>query len=90
MKIIISNSNRAVYASIRRQSKQSDNFIFDIGKSKLTTKAVRKQVEYLYNSRKLSWLNNVIVKKNNEIEIVIKNKKIGDLQPKNGHDYQLI
>ena len=75
LKILVSNRNNAIYTSIRRDSKQASNFIFDISKSKLTIKAVVRQVEYLYKSKKLCWLNNVIIKKNNDIEIILKNKK---------------
>jgi len=38
LKEITSNRNNAIYTRIRHKKEQAHNFIFDIGKSKLTSK----------------------------------------------------
>ena len=75
LKVISSNKNYAVYVRIRNQEKQSNNFIFDISQSKLTIKSVVKQLEDLYKLKNFKWLQKVIIKKNNSIEIIIRSKK---------------
>ena len=46
---------------------------YDVSDSKLTVKAVKRQIENL--SKKFNWVNKVIIKKNNTIEIYSGNKK---------------
>ena len=67
LKEIISNRKDAVYNRIRNKKEQSTNFIIDISKSKLTIKAVVKQVNSIYQHKNYKWLNKIIIKKNDEI-----------------------
>ena len=75
LKGISSNKNYAVYSRIRNQEEQASNFIIDISKSKLTIRAVTNQINELYKLKNFKWLNKFIIKKNNTIEIIVRNKK---------------
>ena len=70
LKNIVSNRNNAIYTSIRGQERQANNFIFDISKSKLTVKATIKQIYGVFSMKGFNWINSVIIKKNNSIEII--------------------
>lgn len=70
LKTISSNKNYAVYSRIRNQEEQASNFVLDISKSKLTIKAVIKQVNELYKLKNFKWLKKIIIKKKNNIEFV--------------------
>ena len=70
LKTISSNRNNAIYTSIRIRQEQSNNFIFDISNSKLTIKAVLKQMDGIYSMKGFNWVNDVIIKKNNTLEII--------------------
>ena len=70
LKKISSNRNNAIYTSIRGQERQADNFVFDISKSKLTVKATINQIYGIFSMKGFNWINSVIIKKNNVIEII--------------------
>ena len=70
LKTIISNINNAVYTSIRKKEKQSNNFVIGISKSKLSIKSAIKQVMGIYSMKGFNWLNNIIIKKNDSFEII--------------------
>jgi len=73
LKEITSSRNNAVYSRIRKQKNQSPNFVIDISKSKLTIKSAIKQIDNL--AKDFNWLDKILIKKENEYEIIKKQKK---------------
>ena len=77
LKTITSNKNNVMYNTLRNKENQSNNYVIDISKSKLTIKAINKQLNDLFLLKGFNWLNKIIVKKNNDIEIN-ERKKVGN------------
>ena len=70
LKRIKSTRNTAIYTSIRKQKRQSSNFIFDVSRTKVTIKSAKYQVEDLFKHKDFKWFKNAIIKKNDEYVII--------------------
>jgi len=70
LKGIKSNKNTAIYTSIRKQERQANNFIFDISRTKVTTKSAIRQIEDLFKHKDFKWFKMAIIKKNNDYVFV--------------------
>jgi len=72
LKVVNSNLNDAISSRVKNREKQAVNFVIDVSKSKLTMKASVNQINNLYKARDFRWLNNIIIKKNNDFQIISK------------------
>jgi len=74
LKSIKGNGKRTIDTSIKNGQTQSENYIFDISNTKLTTKEVVKQVTKIYNTAGRNWVNYIIIKKHNKLIAVYKKR----------------
>lgn len=74
LKEIIGDSNRAIDNAIKRKKEQSNNFIIDITKNKLSEDLLIKQVEKIYSTSGREWIDKIILKKEKEIVVIYKRK----------------
>lgn len=63
LKEISGNGKRTIEDAIKKKSLQSNNFIIDISKSKISRQHLIKQVNKLYNSKSTIFINKIIVKR---------------------------
>lgn len=75
LKEITGNGKYTIQGNIKGKSKQSNNFVIDITKSKLYEKEIKEQIERIYNSKHYLWLDKIILIKNNTIIRVYKRNK---------------
>ena len=73
LKTINGNSKQALYHAIRKKSKQSNNFIFEILSEDLSFRNGKEQVQALYKRTDVPFVNKIILKKNDEF-LVFKRK----------------
>ena len=85
LKNINGRGKRVIEDAIKKKRNQSNNFIFDITKSKIKKDDLFNQLEKIYKSKTTNWVNKIIVKKGNKvIKCFIKGKKIS--RNPTGHD----
>lgn len=65
LKEITSKSKQALYHSVYKKKKQSNNFIFDITNSDLTLDNIKQQINNLYKRKDCEFINKIIIKKDN-------------------------
>lgn len=56
-----------IYGLIAKKHKQADNFIIDISECPLSVEEVERQIESLYTSPRLGFLEQIILMKNEEV-----------------------
>ena len=56
-----------IYGIIEKKHKQADNFIIDISECPLSVEEVERQIESLYTSPRLGFLEQIILMKNEEV-----------------------
>ena len=66
LKEITSKSKQALYHSVYKKKKQSNNFILDITNSDLTLNNIKQQIGNLYKRKDCTFINKIIIKKNND------------------------
>ena len=66
MKEINKTGKNILYHAIEDHEKQAHNFIFDITKTKLINDEIIERVNKLYSFKKVSWLEKVIIKRENK------------------------
>ncbi len=74
LKEINGKGNNILFHAIEDHEKQSHNFIFDVSKSELTDKEILSRLNKLYSLKKVSWLEKVIIKRNEKIIKIVKRK----------------
>lgn len=74
LKEILGNGKNTLDTAISKKKKQADNFIFDISKSELLEEEVLEQIIKIYKSRNRSWINIIVLIKDNKILKVFKRK----------------
>ena len=67
LKEIFGSTKNTLYNALSGKQKQADNFIFDISKTKLKLNEIIEQVNDIYNSKHRSWVNQIIIIKDEEI-----------------------
>lgn len=75
LKEIFGNSKNTIYNAITKKKGQSDNFIFDISKTEMTEIGAIEQIQDIYKSKHKSWINEIILIKNNEVLKIYQRKK---------------
>lgn len=63
-----------IYGLIAKKRKQADNFIIDISDCPLSVGEVKKQIESLYTSPRLGFLDQIVLMKNEEVLKVYRRK----------------
>lgn len=69
LKSITGNGKQVLYHSVYKKKEQSNNFIFDVSLSTLNMNEVIQQIEKLYKRKDISFINEIIVKKDNDFLI---------------------
>lgn len=75
LKEITGHGKYTIQGNIKGKSKQSNNFVIDITKSKLCPEEIKDQLERIYNSKHYLWLDKIILIKNNAIIKIYKRNK---------------
>ena len=60
--------------SINKKKKQSNNFVFDISKSKLEIEQALLQIDRIYNAKNRTWVDTIILVKYKVIIKIFKRK----------------
>lgn len=69
LKTINGSSKQALYHTIRKKQRQSNNFIFEITNSKFSMKNIQIQVKNLYKRTDVPFINELIIKKGNKFKV---------------------
>lgn len=72
LKTINGNSSQVLYHAIYKKKTQSNNFIFDITKSKLSIEEAIEQIKKIYQRPDTNFVNRVLIKKNKEFKVFIR------------------
>lgn len=75
LKEITGSSVRVIDNAIKGKQNQASNFILDITKSKLSKSELLKQAKAIYNSKGRIWVNRIIMKKYDELIVILERKK---------------
>lgn len=74
LKEIFGNTKNTLDHAIKKKIKQSNNFIFDISKSEMGINGAIQQIEKIYSNPYRSWIDKIILIKENKILKVYKHK----------------
>ena len=74
LKEIFGNGKNTLDTAISKKKKQSDNFIFDITNTEMSTEEAIKQIQRIYESNNRMWVNKLILIKDNKILKIYKRK----------------
>lgn len=74
LKVIFGNGKNTLDTAISKKKKQSDNFIFDITNTEMSTEEAIKQIQRIYESNNRLWVNKLILIKDNKILKIYKRK----------------
>ena len=74
LKEIVGCGNHTLDSAIKKKKNQSNNFIFDISNGKITIDSINKQLNLIYKSKDRKWVNQVMVKRNNDVIVIYKRK----------------
>lgn len=74
LKEIFGNTKNTLDHAIKKKIKQSNNFIFDISKSKIRTNEAIKQIEKIYSNPYRGWIDKIILIKEDKVLKVYKHK----------------
>lgn len=74
LKEIFGNGKNTLDTAISKKKKQSDNFIFDITNTEMSTEEAIKQIQRIYESNNRLWVNKLILIKDNKILKIYKRK----------------
>lgn len=74
LKEIYGNSRNTIYNAITKKKEQADNFIFDISKTEMEEIEAIEQIQNIYKSKHKSWINEIILIKDNQILKMYKRK----------------
>lgn len=74
LKKVFGNGKNTLDTAISKNKKQSNNFIFDITETAMSEEQVFKQIERIYSSKNRTWVNMIILVKNNQVLKILKRK----------------
>lgn len=72
LKEISGNGKNTLDTAISKKKKQSDNFIFDITKTEMSIESILLQIDKIYNAKNRSWVNTIILVKNEKVLRIFK------------------
>ena len=78
LKKINGNGKNVFFHAIEKHEKQAHNFIFDLSTSALTDLEINDRLNKLYKIPRLSWLNKIIIIRNNKVIKIIKRSNPSD------------
>ena len=67
LKEIFGDSSKTLYNALKKKSKQADNFIFDITESEIKEEEAMEQIELIYKSMHRTWVQEIVLIKNNKV-----------------------
>ena len=67
LKEIFGNGKNTFDTAISKKKKQSNNFIFDISQTKMNKEEAMRQIEKIYTSNNRTWIDTIILIKNNKV-----------------------
>lgn len=76
LKELHGTSKNLVYNAISKKKRQSSNFVLDFSDCPLSDDEIRKQIEYIYWSKHTSFVDKIIVLKDNQVKNVFERDKI--------------
>ncbi len=62
------SGKNVLYGMLQKKKRQSDNFIFDVSECPLSMKEIKRQIDSIYKSSHMKFINHIILIKNGEIE----------------------
>ena len=74
LKQITGGGKWTIEGNLKGKKEQSNNFIVDITNAKLDTKEAKRQIQVVYNSKHYTWVDKIILIKNDRIIKVYKRK----------------
>lgn len=74
LKQVTGNGKNTLDTAINKKRKQSNNFIFDISKTKMNTEQAISQIDRIYNAKNRTWVNIIILIKDKNVLKVYKRK----------------
>lgn len=74
LKEIFGNGKNTLDTAISKKKKQATNFIFDISKTEMKTNQAIIQIERIYTSKNRTWVDNIVLIKDNKILKIFKRK----------------
>lgn len=78
LKEINGNGKNILFHAIEDHQLQAHNFVFDFSNSSLTDLDILKRINRLYSIKKLYWLNKIILKRDQNIILIIKRSSPSD------------
>lgn len=72
LKKIFGNGKNTLDTAISKKKKQSNNFVFDISQTVMGEEKALEQIQRIYNSRNRSWVDRIILIKDNQVLKVFK------------------
>lgn len=74
LKEIKGNNENTLYNALAGKKEQAENFIFDVSNSKLELNEINEQINNIYNSKHRSWIEQIVIIKDNELISIYKRK----------------
>lgn len=74
LKQITGGGKWTIEGNLKGKKEQSNNFIIDITNAKLSIEEAQRQIQVIYNSKHYSWVDKILLIKNNEIIKVYKRR----------------
>lgn len=75
LKQILGNGKNTLDTAISKKRKQADNFIFDISKTRMSEEEALFQIKKIYNAKNRTWVNIIVLIKDNKILKIFKRKQ---------------
>lgn len=72
LKQVLGNGKNTLDTAINKKKKQSNNFVFDISKSKIEVKEALLQIDRIYNAKNRTWVDTIVLIKDKKILKVFK------------------
>ena len=67
LKQITGNGKYVIEGNLRKKKEQSNNFIIDVTKSKLTIEEINKQIHSIYVSKRYTWIDKILIIQENSL-----------------------
>lgn len=72
LKEITGGGKYVIEGNLKNKREQSNNFIIDITYAKINLKEIKKQIQYICNSKRYLWIDKIFVISGNDVEFVCK------------------
>lgn len=75
LKEINGNGKHTLDSAIKKKRSQANNFILDLSNSEMVKEEALRQLELIFKSKDRKWLEKVILKRDEEVIVILKHKK---------------